>query len=103
MIITPLDYVDDTKLGCWIDCSHQHFVQLNIDIINLAISCGMPIDMADWEEALSHENDWDPTDVSELSWIADDAIDWMNSNIDERYYFEIDDNSLYLRRTDEDE
>lgn len=99
------DYVNVSGYGCWIDGGHQSGDYLSYEIIKLAHSFGYDVDieqvhsdMENYDNMLYEEQ----ADVSQALWEESAlAIDWMNSEIeDKRLYFYVDDNSLFLEYDD---
>lgn len=85
---------DAFSIGCLLDGSHDSADSLNQEIVKFAESQGMEVDWEDYQEA-------DAADRGEiLNEMADDAVDWLNSNLDDRLppfaAFSVEDNSLYI-------
>lgn len=83
-------YDIDTKLGCWVDASHQSTYDLYQRTVALAKNFGFQesYPSASKEDILSWDQDF---------W---DAYDYLNSVCPHGYWFEIRDNSLFLESED---
>lgn len=80
----------DTKLGCWIDGSHWSATEFNKAVVLIcAEKYGYKI----------HP----PTPETDEEWHyeSEDAIDYLNSLCPHGYWFEVEENSLFLRSEDE--
>lgn len=80
----------ENKLGCWLDGSHWSATDLNKAIVlivgkHYGYSMSLPA----------------PNTDEEWSWEADDVVDYLQSICPHGYWFEIEDNSLFLRSEDE--
>lgn len=97
------DILVPANSGCWIDGGHQSGDYLSYRIIRFAHELGYDVDMKQVESDMA---DFDnvtyeiQADISEGLWEESAlAIDWLNDatmKIDGKYYWFIDDNSLYL-------
>jgi len=104
------------ETGCIIDNSHFSAMNCNLDIIDYARCQGwdggsFDLDMIysdfihiergtvpDFYNPESFEIDFQET----IYYAADQAVEWLNENVvDDGYYYEIDDNSLYLWKVDD--
>lgn len=85
-------------IGCWIDCSCNSADRLNERIIRGASDYGFAID--DDARKLLARIDYDvqrEDDSELLSWIADEAVDFLNSlELPSYCAFTVDDNCLFL-------
>ena len=101
-----LNEVDGSDLGCVIDCSHNPAHELDYRIITLANKYGYDVDMEQLQTDMEMYDDLsydEVADVDEALWEECSlAIDWMNSQLPEHFYFYVDDNSLYLTYEDEE-
>jgi hypothetical protein len=99
------------QVGCWVDQSHGDAETLNRRVIDTATAYGWQL--ADTDAAYLTEVLNPRADLRELSKraaelaeivsaIADDAVDYLNGITPDGLYFEIDDNSLYLRDDSEE-
>jgi hypothetical protein len=98
-------------LGCWIDESHGDAVTLDRRVIAVAVAYGWQLsseDQAYLDATPNPESDWREQEAraGELAEIvgeiATDAVDFLNGIAPVGLYFEVDDNSLYLRDDSED-
>jgi hypothetical protein len=80
----------DTKLGCWIDGSHWSAKDFNIAVVKLTA------EHYGYKPVKPH-----PANDEEWYWESDDALDHLQSLCPHGYWFEIEDNSLYLRSENE--
>ena len=101
--MNPLNEVDGSDLGIIMDGSHESGTYLDIRIIDFAIGFGYQVDMHEWNEGKElwankqDLTDWEFSDLTQAMWEECQlAVDWMNDQLPENYYFFIDDNSLYL-------
>ena len=101
--MSSLSEVDGSDLGIIFDGSHQSGTFLDIRIVEFAIGFGFPIDKNEWQDAMKewelreHLGEWEFIDLCEaITEECSRAIEWMNDQVPENYYFFIDDNSLYL-------
>lgn len=83
-------YDIETKLGCWIDGSHWSARDFNVAVVKLTAE--------HYGYQMFHQV---PDDDQEWSDEADDAVDYLNSLCPHGYWFEFEDNSLFLRSEDE--
>lgn len=81
-------YDIDTKLGCWIDGSHWSARDFNIAVVKLTAE--------HYGYKSGEHNDLD----EEWYWESDDALDYLQSLCPHGHWFEIEDNSLFLRSED---
>lgn len=79
----------DSKLGCWIDGSHWSALDFNKAVVTLTAN------------HYGYQSSQSNTDDDDWMWEADDAIDYMQSLCPHGYWFEVEDNSLYLRSENE--
>ena len=100
--------------GCYIDCGHMSWVDLNYRIIKFAADYGwnggsydLNLIDSDWLTYLNgdippefiHEGDFEEA----LNFAADDAVQFLNSEIvSGGCYWTIEDNSLYLMEDQDD-
>ncbi len=82
-------YDIDQLLGCWIDYSQFSAHDFNLALVTKAQSYGYVIPEPK------------PTTVDEWVFEADEAYDYLNSICPHQYFFDIEDNSLFLRSEDE--
>jgi len=99
--IHKLNEITENDLGCWIDGSHLSGLLFDIDVVETAIHFGYEIDINDWYElkGLCH-NTYDTQPFEDMLYVANEAYDWLNMNLPDGYYFDIEDNSLFLRHED---
>jgi hypothetical protein len=96
-----LSEVGTLDLGCIIDGSHWNPQDFEIAILRFAINYGYDdVDMEKVEEDYDNMNDLcshDYEDFIQALWEESElAVNWMNDQLPENYYFYIDDGSLYL-------
>lgn len=101
--MSRLSDVDGSDLGVIFDGSHQSGTFLDIRVIDFAIEFGYQTDIKEWADAKQDWEDrddltdWEFTDLTQGIWEECElAVQWMNDQLPENYYFFIDDNSLYL-------
>ena len=114
MSVSPLCYalrmtntIEDADLGCWIDGSHKSGLDFNYAVIELAhkrFAYQVDIDMI-WNDIQNMENNpetdsYEFIDILDsVYWTCEEALDHMNDSLrDTPYYFEVEDQSLYLAR-----
>lgn len=95
-----LSEVDTRDLGCVIDGSHWNSQDFEVAILRFATSYGYDVDMKKIEDDYYNINDLEGHDYEDFLqslWEESElAVDWMNDQLPENYYFYIDDGSLYL-------
>jgi hypothetical protein len=117
-IIHRLDPFMETKLGCYIDCSHLSSDDLNYRIIQFAHEVfewdggvhDIVLLMNDYVNGVPEDEEWvrgfmSTEELSEtLYFAADDAVQWLNDQLTTgNCYWTIEDNSLYLEEQQDDE
>ena len=100
------DVISQDAYGCWIDCGSESGNTLSYRIIKLAISYGYDVDEVQLEKDMAEYDDLsleDQADVSQGLWEESAlALDWMNSQIEDKaFFFYVDDNCLFLTWDDE--
>lgn len=81
-------YDIDKLVGCWLDYSHFSAHDFNQALVAKAQSYGYTVPEK-------------PKTFEEWHWESEEAYDYLNSIVPYGYWFEIADNSLYLREEDE--
>lgn len=81
----------DTQLGCWIDGSNWSAIEFNMMLSRTAEHYG-------FQRRVALPKD----DYEAWQWEGEDAYDYLNSICPHDYWFEIEDNSLFLRSEDGD-
>lgn len=82
-------YDIDTKLGCWIDGSNWSAIEFNKAVVKISA------------EHYGYRDEHHPEDHD---WYMESeyALDYLQSICPHGYWFEIEDNSLYLRSEDDE-
>lgn len=94
---------EEKDLGVWIEGFNP--TRQNLYIIKFAIEHGWrDYSLEAWEEMCEQYIDGEPTmsDYEELSWILDDAVDWLNNQLSNGYYFTFKDTDFVLTHEDLD-
>lgn len=106
--MSKLTEVDGSDLGIVIDGSHWSSTDFDIAVIDFAIGFGYQLDMQEWADAKqdwqdkNDLTDWEFSDLTQGVWEECElAIQWMNDQVPENYYFFVDDGSLYLTYEEE--
>ena len=94
--------LSDAETGCYIDGSHMSSFDFAALVIEMAHEYGFELE---WEAFLK-DVEWmngDETDDERLSeildavdWTYEDAIEYLNANTREGFYWEVQDQSLFL-------
>lgn len=86
--------VDDTRLGVWIDGASVHSpIQFSIAIVDLAVKHGFEINEEQWKEDQPLFTEGTPTFemIEDLGTLTDIALDYLNDNVTEGFYFDFND------------
>lgn len=86
--------VDDTMVGCWIEgASVNTPIEFSIAIVDLARKHGFEIHEEQWEEDRPIFTTGEPTFemVEDLGWASDAALEYLNSNLPDGYFFDFND------------
>ena len=81
-------YNIDLMLGCWIDFSQYSAYDFNRALVTKA-------------QAYGYVSPAPPKTIEEWHYESEEAYDYLNSICPHGYWFEIEDNSLFLRSEDE--
>lgn len=98
--------VDDTKLGVWIPgASVNNPVEFSVAIVDLAVKNGLEIDTAQWEadRPLWNTEEASFEMVEDLGYITDFALDYLNSNVTEGYYFDFGNGLILVKNLEEEQ
>lgn len=92
-----LSEVTEAETGCWIEGSGvRNPVEFSVEIISLAIRCGLEVKEAWYEDKAKFlEGEYTFEMLEELSFVTDVALDFLNENVREGFYFDFED-GLYL-------
>lgn len=92
--------VDDTRLGVWIEgASVNNPVEFSVAIVDLAIKHGFELDTETWEADRPKWNTEEATFemVEDLGYVTDFALDYLNQNVTEGYYFDFADGLVLVK------
>jgi hypothetical protein len=100
--IYDLNNVTNEQIGCWIDGTNMSGAELDIQIVETAIHFGYAINIDDWRELKSQiiDSNYDEDVLEDTAYVSYDAIRYLDLNVPEGYYFEIDANCLFLTHED---
>ena len=102
-----LGEVTETEVGCWIDGSSvRNPIEFSIAIVELAIDNGMPdVVMETWradrEVFLDGEPSFDM--IEDLGFLTDAALDYLNTEVREGFFFDFNDGLYLFKEEDTDE
>lgn len=101
----PLSEVTDAHCGVWIEgASVRNPIEFSVAIVDLAVSYGFEVEPTwdlDRPKFLSGDYSFDM--LEDLSFVTDVALDYLNVNVADGYYFEFEDGLCLFRDTDLDE
>lgn len=101
--MSSLADVTHNQLGTWIAGASSHTpTEQNLEIILLAIVNGWSdYDYQAWGE-MKKTMAFEPTqsDYEDLSWTLDDAVEWLNLQLPQGYYFTFVDTDFVLTHED---
>lgn len=91
-----LSEVTDADLGQWVAGATTYTpMQFNVAVVDLAISLGFEIEMTAWEEDkplfINGGEDVSFDMIEDLGYVFEEAVAWMNSQLPDYFYFDIDD------------
>ena len=99
--IHKLNEITEDNLGCWLDGSNISGMSFDIQLVEIALGFGYPIDVEDWKELKTQVFEYTEEQLFEdLYFVANEAYDWLDMNTPDGYYFEIFDQALFLRHED---
>jgi hypothetical protein len=100
--IYNLNDITDEQIGCWIDGTNMSGADFDIQIVETAIHFGYAINIDDWREIKSQiiDSNYDEDVLEDTAYVSDDAMTYLELNVPEGYYFEIDANCLFLTHED---
>lgn len=96
------------EMGCVIDGSHMSSIDFTIAVIDYAIDRGFEIDQEQYRndvEWLNDTGDNHTTDdpyyeiMDALDWTYEDALEYLNSITPADYFYNVEDQSLFLEMT----
>jgi len=96
--------VTDANLGVWIQGSSVHNpFEFNIALVELARSRHFEIDAEQWERDKPVFLEGEPTFemVEDLGFIAESALDYLNSILPDGYYLDFDDGLVLFSEIDD--
>lgn len=100
----PLKDVTVENVGCWIaGSSVNNPIEFSVAIVDLAIGQGLEVVTETWEadRSVFLEGEPDFEMVEDLGYLTDVALDYLNENVAEGFYFDFDD-GLCLFQEEED-
>ena len=91
--------------GIWIEGSHSNSTDFTIAVVDLAIYHGFEINNDLWESdrAIFVAGAADQEMIEDLDSIYYDAIDYLNDNLPDGYWFQVHEQCLYLTHESENE
>jgi hypothetical protein len=106
-----LSDISDRDLGVWVwGATRNSIVVQNLEIIKGAINTWGwdAYSIKDWTLMFKTHIDHEPQppteeDAIELSWVLDDAVEWMNNQLPAGYYFTFEDTNFILTHEDFEE
>lgn len=103
-----LSDVKEYDLGVWIEgCTKHTPTEQNLEIIKIAINTYGWTDYSieAWQEMydLYLNEEVTMSDYEDLSWILDDAVEWLNNQLPDGYYFTFEDTDFVLTHEDYEE
>jgi hypothetical protein len=81
------------ETGCYIDGSHRDSIEFSLLVIEMAHDYGFELE---WEPGYMMEEDELNEILDAIDWTYDDALDYLNTNTRDGFYWEVIDQSLYL-------
>lgn len=99
--------LSDTETGCYIDGSHMSSLDFAALVIEMAHDYGFELD---WDRFIKDLEDFRNGDVDDewlldvmdaIDWTYEDALEFLNTNTREGFYWVVEDQSLFLM-TEED-
>lgn len=96
-----LSKVTDANVGQWVAGATMYTpMQFNVAVIDLAREHGFEIEEAAWEEDrpkfLNGGEDVSFDMIEDLGYVFEEAVAWMNSQLPDYFYFDIDDGLVLL-------
>ena len=96
--------LSDVETGCYIDGSHRDSIEFSLLVIEMAHDYGFDLE---WERFVKDaanlrepgymmEEDELYEVLDAIDWTYQDALDYLNDNTREGFYWEVIDQSLYL-------
>lgn len=90
------------EIGCYIDGSHRSSLEFMCLVIEMAHDYGFELE---WDQFIADMN-WLSSDevdderhfeiMDAIDWTYEDALDYLNANTREGFYWEVIDQSLFL-------
>jgi hypothetical protein len=94
--------LSNAETGCYIDGSHRSNFDFMCMVIEMAESYGFEMDFDQFvRDVEGIRNDFFTDDdiydiMDSIDWTYDDALDYLNTNTRDGFYWEVIDQSLYL-------
>jgi hypothetical protein len=103
--------VTDADLGCVIDGSHMSALDFTTAVIDLAIFHGFDehfdVDLYNSDLSRLANDALDDDEILDIREALDelyyDALDYLNVQVAEGYYLDVEESSLFLTRSDDEE
>ena len=91
--------------GIWIEGTHSNVVDFTIAVIDLAIDRGFEIEKDLWESdrAVFVAGAADQDMIEDLDFTYYEALEYLNDNLPDGYWFEVYEQCLYLTHESENE
>ena len=88
------------ETGMWLDGSHSNDIDFSVALVDLAIQYGFDnyfaVDQFEKDKPIFSARVADEEMLEDLTYLSEDAIDFLNTSLPEGYFFEIQDGCLYL-------
>jgi hypothetical protein len=92
------------ETGCYIDGSHRDSIEFSLLVIEMAHDYGFELEWDQFvkdatnlrEPGYMMEEDELNEILDAIDWTYDDALDYLNTNTRDGFYWEVIDQSLYL-------
>lgn len=102
--------VTDADLGCWIEgASVRNPVEFSVAIVELARHNGLEMDDEAWDADIPiflrqvDEPELTYDMLEDLGFVTDAALDFLNENLPDGYYFDFEDGLYLFREQDEED
>lgn len=102
----PIDTVTEAECGVWIAGSTvNNPIAFSVAIVDLAIANGFEVQTEVWEADRPVFASGEPTFdmLEDLGFLTDLALDFLNENVTDGFYFDFDDGLVLYRDTDLDD
>ena len=96
------------EMGCVIDGSHMSSIDFTLAVIDLAVDAGFEIDQEQYRKDVEWLNDTGDNHTTDdpyyeimdaLDWTYEDALEYLNSITPADYFYNVEDQSLFLEMT----